>query len=221
MSDVVLVHGVFHGGWCWDEVATRLRAAGHRVVAPTLTGLAERRDLLSADVDIETHLRDVLEAITAEGMEDVVLVCHSYGGMPGVGATDRAPGRISALVLLDAMLPVDALSSNDLRDRSSPAWSMEQGDGISIPPPSSAVFGIPPSDRPRIDALLTPHPAATLTTPLRLTGAYRTIATRRFYRATGYVAPYFDETAQRAAQEGGWVVDHHDLVHDMMLTDPA
>lgn len=221
MADIVLVHGAFHGGWCWHGVAAALAAEGHRVARPTLTGLGERRHLLSADVDLETHVADIVNAVVYEQMDDLVLVCHSYGGVPGVVAADRLADRTRALVLLDAMLPIDGLSSDDLRERSRPAWSMERSDDVAVPPPSSEVFGISGADRARIDALLTPHPAASLRRPARLTGAYARIPVKHFHRARGYAAPYFDDAAARAGAEGGWRVEFHDLVHDMMLTDPG
>jgi hypothetical protein len=118
------------------------------------------------------------------------------------------------------MLPIHGLSSNQMRERSSPAWSMDLSDPVAIPPPSSEVFGVPASDRARVDALLTPHPAGTLDQPVQLTGAFDRIPVRHFHRALGYVAPYFDDAAARAAATG-WLVERHDLVHDMMLADPG
>ncbi|MFZ4519342.1 MAG: alpha/beta fold hydrolase [Microthrixaceae bacterium] len=221
MTDIVLVHGAFHGGWCWREVAEGLTAAGHRVLRPTLTGLGERRHLLDESVDLDTHIADIVNTIRYEELHDLVLVVHSYGGVPGVGAADLLADRISGLVLLDAMLPIDGLSSNQMRDRCSPAWAMDAPDGAAIAPPSSAVFGIAPHDRPRVDSLLTPHPAGTLTQPVHLTGAFERIPVKHFHRNLGYVAPYFDDAAARAEDAGGWLVRRHPFGHDVMLTEPA
>lgn len=219
MADIVLVHGAWHGGWCWRQVADRLAAEGHRVVRPTLTGLADRRHLLAASVDLDTHVDDVVNTIVYEQLTDVVLVCHSYGGMPAVCAADRLANQVAALVLLDAMLPVDGLSSRDLRDRAAGATPLDTTQPVAVPPLPAAAFGIAPGDRDRIDALLTDHPGATFTQPARLSGAYDTIAVRHFHRATRYRAGYFDDAAARAGA-AGWVVHHHDLDHDMMLVDP-
>ena len=220
MADIVLVHGAFHGGWCWRTVGEALVADGHRVARPTLTGLADRRHLLSADVVLDTHIDDVINTIVYEEFDDVVLVVHSYGGMPGIGAADRIADRIAALVALDAIIPIDGYSSNAMRERSGAAWSMDASDPVAIPPPSSSVFGIPDHDSGRIDRLLTDHPAGTLTQPIRLTGAFESIRTKHYHRALEYDAPYMDDSAMRA-EESGWMVRRHGIVHDMMITDPS
>lgn len=101
----VLVHGAFHGGWCWARVAERLRAAGHRVYTPTLTGMGERSHLIGPDVNLETHIQDVVNVIEYEELERVVLVCHSYAGIVGHGVADRANPRLGGLVFFDSVLP--------------------------------------------------------------------------------------------------------------------
>lgn len=100
----VLVHGAWHGGWCWSRVAARLRAAGHAVHTPTLTGLGERRHLLSPQVNLDTHIADVVNLLECEELQNVVLVGHSYGGIVISGAADRARDRLRQLVFLDALL---------------------------------------------------------------------------------------------------------------------
>ena len=219
MTDFVLVPGAFHGGWCWRQVADALLGAGHRVATPTLTGLADRRHLLAADVDLDTHIDDIVNTIRYAEMDDLVLVCHSFGGVPGVGAADRLAERIRALVLLDALLPVDGLSSSEVRERSGSAWSMELVGRVAVDPPSSTLFGIPSEECGRIDALLTPHPVGTLVSPIALTGAYETIGTKRYHRFLRYAAPYMDDSADRATA-AGWHVERHDLGHDAMLVAP-
>jgi pimeloyl-ACP methyl ester carboxylesterase len=107
MATFVLVHGGGHGGWCWQPVARRLRAAGHEVHAPTLTGLGERRHLLTAETGLETHIEDVAQQLFHEDLREVVLVGHSYGGMVITGAADRCPERIARLVYLDAAIPAN------------------------------------------------------------------------------------------------------------------
>ena len=93
MTTFVLVHGAWHGGWCWDRVAAPLRAAGHEVHAPTLTGLSERAHLLSPLVGLDTHVEDVVRLIDVLGLTDVVLVGHSYAGQIVTAVADRRPGR--------------------------------------------------------------------------------------------------------------------------------
>ena len=107
MTTFVLVPGSCHGGWCFDDLAGALRARGHRVVAVTLTGIAERAHLLHAGVNLETHITDVLSELAVLDVRRVVLVGHIYGGMVITAVADRAPERIDALVYLDAFVPED------------------------------------------------------------------------------------------------------------------
>src|SRR5262245_3014748 len=96
----VLVPGGGHGGRCYRRVARILRAEGHDVYAPTMTGVGERAHLLSADIDLDTHIRDIVAVLEFEDLRDVILVGHSYGGMVITGVADRAPGRVGRLVFL-------------------------------------------------------------------------------------------------------------------------
>lgn len=110
MATFVLVHGGGHGGWCYRKVAGLLRAAGHAVFTPTLTGLAERSHLVSPAVDLDTHITDVVNLLAWEDLQDIILVGHSYGGMVITGVADRAADRIAELVYLDAAHPLDGES---------------------------------------------------------------------------------------------------------------
>jgi len=104
-STYVLVHGAWHGGWCWKKVAPALRAAGHEVYTPTLTGLGERAHLANPAIDLAMHIADVVNLLEAEELDKVVLVGHSYGGMVVTGVADRAASRLRRVVYLDAFLP--------------------------------------------------------------------------------------------------------------------
>jgi pimeloyl-ACP methyl ester carboxylesterase len=114
MSTFVLVHGGHHGGWCYQKVARLLRQAGHEVHCPTLTGVGERRHLLSPRVDLEMHITDVVNVMTFEDLREVILVGHSYGGMVITGVADRATERIRELVYLDAAHPRNGESLADV-----------------------------------------------------------------------------------------------------------
>src|SRR6202162_4659832 len=100
----VLVHGAWHGGWCWSRVADRLRTASHQVFTPTQTGLGERKHLLSKDITLDTFTRDIANVIEAEGLSDVILVGHSFGGNAISGVADAMPDRIRHLVYLDSLM---------------------------------------------------------------------------------------------------------------------
>src|SRR5438445_53714 len=97
MTTFVLVHGAWHGGWCWKRVAALLRQAGHEVFAPTLTGLGERAHLMSDAIDLHTHIQDILGVLQCEELADVVLCGHSYGGMVISGVADRVPEKLRSL----------------------------------------------------------------------------------------------------------------------------
>jgi len=103
----VLVHGAWHGGWCWRRVADVLRARGHRVFAPSLTGLGDRSHLFSKYISLQTHVEDILSIVETEELSDFVLVGHSYGGLVISGVADTLGKRVSCYVYLDARLPFD------------------------------------------------------------------------------------------------------------------
>jgi len=107
VAQYVLVHGSWHGGWCWRKLIPLLRRHNHDVYAPTLTGMGERQHLLSAHVGIETHVQDILNVLFYEDLRDVILVGHSYAGMIISAVAEEAGERIARLVYLDAFLPRD------------------------------------------------------------------------------------------------------------------
>jgi pimeloyl-ACP methyl ester carboxylesterase len=198
----VLVHGAWSGGWSWKWVAEDLRERGHTVLTPTLTGLGERRHLGSADVDLDTHIDDVVNVLFYDDLTDVVLVGWSYGGTVITGVADRVPERIGQLIYLDADVPRDGESSV-LPDRH--AWYEEQaqlhGDGWSVPPFSISSVddpgfeGVPHERRQWILERMAPHPIRSRLQPLRLSGAGGHIPTT-FVRCTAWYDPN-DAIAQR------------------------
>jgi pimeloyl-ACP methyl ester carboxylesterase len=100
-----LVHGAWHGGWCWRRVADVLMSRGHRVFAPSLTGVGDRAHLFSKDISLQTHVEDILSVVEAEELSNFVLVGHSYGGFVISGVTDALRERVSRYVYLDAGVP--------------------------------------------------------------------------------------------------------------------
>jgi pimeloyl-ACP methyl ester carboxylesterase len=138
MATYVIVHGAWGGGWAWSRrVAPPLRAAGHDVFTPTLTGLGERTHLASPAVDLETHVQDVANVLEYEDLRDVVLVGHSYGGMVITGVAGRARDRLRHVIYLDAFVPENGQSLADLVGPEGAARmraQAEAGDGWRIPP---------------------------------------------------------------------------------------
>ena len=173
----VLVHGAWHGGWCWAAVAGVLQAAGHRVFAPSLTGLADRAHLFGAQVTLATHVEDVVRLIEFERLDGCVLVGHSYAGNVITGVADRLRDRIRHYVYLDAVVPDDAARHwrwadfNSASDRQQRLAAIAgPGAGIAFLPPPPEVFGL--TDPVHIEAIrgrLTPMPAGTYTTAIELT----------------------------------------------------
>ncbi len=172
MTTFVLLHGAFHGGWCWPRVAGPLRAAGHAVFTPTQTGLGERAHLLSRDVTLDTFVQDLVGVLEAEELHEAVLVGHSFGGSAISGAADRAPQRIRQLIYLDSVVLQDGQSPLDRSERSVAEERRRLAGatgGLSVMPPDPGVFGVPPGpDCEWVRRRLTPHPFGTLDSPLRL-----------------------------------------------------
>jgi pimeloyl-ACP methyl ester carboxylesterase len=178
---LVLVPGACLGGWAWRDVAPRLRAHGHDVYPVTLTGLGERVHLASGDVDLETHIADVVNVLDYEALEDAVLVGHSYAGVVVAGVADRRPERLAAVVYLDTGPLPDGMAIVDvqppeLRDRQR-RDAEERGEGWRWPVPDRAtlapgtygsVAGLEDRHYRLIEERATPHPYATFTSPLRL-----------------------------------------------------
>jgi len=169
----VLVHGVWHGGWCWSRVADLLRACGHRVTTPTQTGLGERGHLLSRAITMDTFVEDVVRHLEWEDLQDVVLVGHSFGGAPITGAADKVPERIGRLIYLDGAILEDGetwfgLLPPDIAASRKKAAEEATG-GLSLPMAPVESFGVKePDDVAFLEGRLTPHPLATFSTPLRL-----------------------------------------------------
>ena len=212
-TNFVLVHGAWHGGWCWRRVSDRLNAKGHRVYTPTLTGLADRSHLLSESVNLSTHVTDVVNLIRWEELNDVVLCGHSYGGMVVTGVADKLPERIAALVYLDAFVPESGQSMNDLRPRAMPP-------GLTMPPLSAEFFRVNERDRAWIDRQCTPHPVACITEKLTLTGAYRGVQRKVYIRAASYPSPAFDPIYERVKSEPSWTAHQLPCGHDVMVDMP-
>jgi pimeloyl-ACP methyl ester carboxylesterase len=218
----VLVHGAWHGGWCWRRVADILEAKGHKVFAPTMTGLGERSHLLTKDVNLNTHITDISNLIIWENLSDIVLVAHSYGGIIASGVAERHHENISSIIFLDAFLPED---QETLLEKSSPAFvdaiksAMAKGDaGIKAPPASA--FGVEEKDRAWVDSKTTAHPVGTYTEKAVFTGARDKIGNKLYVRAKGYKSATFDANLARVKARGDWKTVELDIGHDVMVIDP-
>ncbi|WP_210479580.1 alpha/beta fold hydrolase [Naasia sp. SYSU D00948] len=211
----VLVHGGWHGAWCWTRLAPILRAEGHQVFTPTLTGLGDRAHLLTPDVDLSTHVRDLTALLEYEDLRDAVLVGHSYGGMVITGAVAQSPDRVAQLIFLDAFLPEEGKALADYAPLP-PA----SADGWRIPPPvTAAQFGVTDeTDAAWVDRRLGDHPLKTFTEPLPSSTGVPQSVERSFIRSTD--TPWFVEAGERARRHGFRYRELLSAGHDAMLTRP-
>jgi pimeloyl-ACP methyl ester carboxylesterase len=223
VATFVLVHGAWSGGWCYFKVAERLRALGHLVFTPTLTGQGERSHLTGAAINLSTHLTDVLNVFHYEKLDDVVLAGHSYGGMVITGIGDRIPKRIRALIYLDAFLPQDGQSLLDINVPANTQRFIQNAGsigGLAVPPPPAAFFNVNPADAPRVDELATPFPIGCFTEKIKLTGKQNSIRKHVYVHSTvlpreSPFKPFYDRVKNDTAWSAHTLACGHDAMLDM------
>jgi pimeloyl-ACP methyl ester carboxylesterase len=204
MATFVLVHGSWAGSVVWKELAPRLRKAGYEVYAPSLTGIGARKHLLSREIDLNTHIQDVIGVIDDADLSDIVLVGNSYGGMVISGVADRIPEKVASLVYLDAFVPENGQSNLSLLPPGVHLATVPGEDWL-VAPPTSTVFGL---KHPEVIALLqrkcSPHPLATLTQPLQLTGGISRVGQRMY--VLGTEPARFTRFYDKVKNDPGWTV---------------
>ena len=221
MTDYVLIHGAWHGSWCWTRVRRLLAAGAHRVFTPTLTGVGERSHLLSRDVGLDTHVADVANLMIWEDLRDIVLVGHSYGGIVARHVADRMPDRINSLIYLDAFVPengnalCDYLPDNGKRDRE---LAVAHGDGWKVPLLPASVFAVNAADAAWVDRQCTMHPLSSFEAPARISGACDGVPTIGYILACGHDGPFGQFYAK--AGERRWWQEELACGHDVMLDMP-
>lgn len=224
MATFVLVHGAWHGSWCWKRVRSALQRQGHEVFTPTLTGVGERAHLLDPKVNLETHIQDVLNLIHWEELEHVVLCGHSYAGCVVGSVADRIPGRIAHLVYLDAFVPRSGQSLHDTLPEEQRAMQLELcrkvGDGWKVPPIPAEVFNVNSADRAWVDSQCTMQSLATFQQPVQYAGRPFPAQMTTYVMATGWEGSPFAQFQERA-QAAGWGSITLDGGHDLMLDRPA
>jgi pimeloyl-ACP methyl ester carboxylesterase len=221
MTKYVLVHGAWHGSWCWGRVRRLLAGEGHEVFTPTLTGVGERSHLLSREVGLDTHIADVGNLMIWENLRDVVLVGHSYGGFVIRHVADQMPDRIRSLVYLDAFVPengkavFDYLADNGERARK---LSAVHGDGWRVPPTPAPFFAVNAEDALWVDSQCTMHPLSSFEAPAQIIGRCDDIANIGYIWASGFDGPFSQFYAKAA--ERGWWREKLACGHDVMLDMP-
>jgi len=219
----VLVHGAWHGGWCWAPVAERLEALGHRCLAPTLRGLAHRSGELTPAICADTHVDDVADLVEALDLRDVVLALHSYAGLLGPALLARLRSRLIRIAWIEAVVPGAGQCMLDMvlpeaaeRYR---RLAREAGGGWRLPPPDPDQFGLDPDLASEVGARLTPHPFRSFAEPVKapagdvlaFPGSYLVADDRP-------QQPYAHHVA--LARRAGWPVAASPGGHLLMLTRP-
>jgi pimeloyl-ACP methyl ester carboxylesterase len=220
MATFVLIHGSFHGGWCWQKVAPLLRQSGNEVYSPTLTGLGERSHLRTPQTGLELHIQDILQLIEYEDLHDVALVGHSYAGFVIAGVAERMPEQLKRLIFLDAFIPHNGQSAFDLMPGMEAQWTQmaaSKGDDTAVPPMSPEDLGITnPADAAWVQSRLRPMPLLTHQQRISLTSSQAQKLPRTYILCTQFG---FHSSA-REAQRLGWDYFQLETGHDAMITMP-
>lgn len=204
------------------RVADRLRARGHSVFTPTLTGLGERAHLLHPGIDLSLHIADVLGVIKYEQINDFVLVGHSNGGCVISGVAEAVPDAIHSIVFLDAFIPDNGDATLDLVQ---PAVqeviraALERGE-TTVPVRDAAAFRVNEKDRAWVNSLAGPQPIRTMTEKIKLTGARERISKKTYIRASGYPNVSFEKAHARAKADRTWRTFEVPCGHDVMIDEP-
>jgi pimeloyl-ACP methyl ester carboxylesterase len=222
MATIVLAHGAWSAGWAWKKMRPLFGAAGHAFFSPTYTGLGERAHLARADIDLSTHIQDVLAVLDVEDLRDVTLLGHSYGGMVATGVADRAADRIARVIYIDAFAPTNGQSLFDLvgpkAEANMRAGAAKDGDGWKLPlnpmpadtAPADVAWAVP---RRR------PQPIKTFEQKIELTASK--LPPRHYIYATkNGPGDVFRQFAERAKSEPGWTVHEIDASHNPHITCP-
>jgi pimeloyl-ACP methyl ester carboxylesterase len=230
MAEFVLVHGAWHGGWCWQRVLPELIRAGHKAFAVTLTGLGDRAHQLSKEVDLKIHIADVLELIAAEELINPILVGHSYGGMVITGVADKLHAsnvKVARMVYLDAILPMpgESWSSTQLpetvkaRTQGALAHALQ-----AIPTPPASGFGLEGADAQWVDRRQRPQPLATYLQGLQFSVDRLRPIPRHFVDCIEPASPGIAPSRLRAREPnfwgGGWKITELHTGHDAMVSAP-
>lgn len=219
----VLVPGAWCGGWVWDDVAPVLRAAGHRVFTPSMTGLADRSHLLSKDISLATFVTDVVNLIKWEELSGIVLAGHSHGGVVISGVAEAVPeGTIHSIVYLDALFrEMPTASPSGGGGPGAPEPTVVNGVRCSSPPSAELIFHLTGDAAARADRLLTPMPLATLPTHNVSMRAVERTPVKTYVRATRSDFPLItDATKRDLVAEPSWRYREIDSGHMMMIEKP-
>lgn len=221
MADYVLVHGAWHGAWCWKKVVPALWSAGHRAFAVTLSGVGERAHIAPRSVTLDTHIADVANVIEAEEMLDAILVGHSYAGVVITGVAQRAPGRLRHLVYLDAVVPHPGESwSSGHSAETRAARRQAIAEHGALPPPDPAIYGLHGADAAWVARRQTPQPGAVYDAALDFELERVAALPRTYISCIEPRLATIDPSRARARSEPGWNFVELSAGHDPMISAP-
>jgi pimeloyl-ACP methyl ester carboxylesterase len=218
----VLIHGTWHGGWCWRRVSDLLERKGHKVYAPSLTGLADRSHLLTKEVNLTTHVNDVVNLVRWEDLKDIVLVGHSSAGFVITQAVEEIRPSVSSIVYLDAFVPQpgdNLISLANPGPRKALEDAVAKGEIVAKPVPAKA-FNVNERDRAWVDSKCTPHPLASVVEKVAAAEAREKIARKTYIRASNFDSPVFDQTLAKLKSTDGWKTYELPSGHDVMIDMP-
>lgn len=220
----VLVHGGWHGGWCYQRTARLLRSQGFEVYAPTLSGISDRSNVLSRSIGLSTHVDEIANLLEWEDLNNVVLCGHSYGGMVISGVVGKVASRISSMSYIDAIVPRNGEAMHDVlppdRRERHQSWAQERGFGWLVPPISAAAFNVNSKDAAWVDRLCTPHPLRCFEEPVTVSAAIENIP-RQYIVATDFPKSSFPAVGEQLRATPGWSVEELHGGHDLMVDDPV
>jgi len=217
----LVCHGAWSAGWAWKKMHPLMSAAGHRLLTPTYTGLGERAHLAIPSIDLETHITDMLNGIKYEGLRDIVLVGHSYGGMVATGVADRARDKIKQLIYVDAFVPGDGQSLLELneKDRSRVEELASSGDGWRVPP-NPTPPDTSPDDVDWLSERRVHMPIKCFQTRLKLQGGPLTLPRSYIYATRITPSDTFGPFAKMAKGDPAWGYHEIDASHSPNVTAP-
>ncbi|MEX0339800.1 MAG: alpha/beta fold hydrolase [Arenibacterium sp.] len=224
MAVFLLVHGAWHGGWCWEKTGAALRARGHEVHAPTLTGLGERSHLLSADITPDFHVQDIVNTLKWRDLTNVILVGHSYGGIVTNGVASQIPERLRALVYLDAFAPEE--SGVSLFAKANPTRmtafkkQIEAGAIALKPDEAHKTWVEDPELRAWVLSKCTPHPKGCFEHGVTLTGRQSEVPHRHYILAAKNAHSPFQAEYTRVRDRPDWTSEVIQTWHDAMVEAP-
>ncbi|HEX2010255.1 MAG TPA: alpha/beta hydrolase family protein [Roseateles sp.] len=221
MSDFVLVHGAWHGAWCWKRVLPGLWGAGHRVFTVSLSGVGERAHQLTPQVNLSTHIDDVATVIEAEELQRCILVGHSYAGMVITGVAQRLAERIARLVYLDAAVPLPGeawSSAHTPETRAQRRATIARLGHLPAAPPE--MFGLQAEDAAWVTRRVTPQPGGCYDEPLPFDAARIATLPRTFIDCNAPALPTIDRARRHVREQAGWQILEIATGHDAMISAP-